>query len=1620
MLRLLAFRLLVSKVYVSPPSSRTGTALFVTARSAVTRTAATSGNKKKRSALGRVSKPPHRDVATTTQTADEMIMNLVQLRNKRLWAEYRNLAATANSLIIASATTAAANSGDDREEALRSVLKSATSFLRELLHTVDVQSIGRMTKEAQATVDDLANLSVSCSTAPGLATACQKLLHLSKLDLVDLLAVFALTSIAARKHHLSKSVCRLSTTADGLFESMLSAIRKLPAEVSRLTCSTQKLRRVNKVLHFGKLLLQNDREFSVQQRDAMITAVADAVRNTLESTAKPGQLLLDLFLPSTNHEPSAIVLIEEFGEVAGKDHHAYGTMMNALLRLCSTVASPATGSGGNLRARIARWLARLPANRRQTKHQQVCAMFTKELRPAVLLALVVEGAPLGGLLSSPLGTDLTLPQLVALTEAAPASASNASGSARHGSAATTSERGSFKYQPLPKDLTNRILSVLVPSGGGGNDVVMTSGRSRSLSQEEAGSPAAVATFLSELVARGQTEEAIMVSQKLIAAKHASVASLSSIMKLIDRISNRLSEREAKAVGNRSTNAEAEGNDEGKRGEDDRARRALIELSSQLTSQAASIIQVSRQRLKHLRSSTTTTTPLVVDDDDPGNLLFATCSLIAHSAAVGVKSSMAKTHFLVALLMETLAMFAETETAGDSSSDHKGPDDLTAAVVNRCREMVATAASLRISLALSPDGSGNSQQLLHDAVGIMLSQIESAATRSSAVSGEPAVVRLKEKQVHVLGECYTTLYTSFAIEVERGYLQGFRSRVLEPAIMALMLHRQLTAEVTATFAAVACNPFTAHSASDEFVAALAKVCGKWETSSAATKTTAGTLAGPATDVLVAAATVATNPGKRESFAKLMAQLSRFVKPAGAIRILAAAANSYDRANSSSILPPQIDDLALAIASVVPKRTAVQLSDVVHCLRHLHRLGIFEASRSMPLIQRIYDQRDELTLGQCGIVAGLLPRFIPKGQDDAFNAALLESLRQKVLAERNNCSPADTALVVRGFSMLGASEQHRSIREGVLAAYILRVMTVAPQLDAHQVVRCIQSFAAGEVVQTSLFGLLLSRAADLKGTFSVPLAVDLVHTAVAAVYDDATQRACITAAQSVFLFVVGHLLQNDLGATLVRGRNAELLLGCLESVAPRERIADDVLRVVSQHIQALPVPGLLAALALIAARRGTDVTSYQTITRHCIDHVIGEADKHLLAQLTLLLVRCGCRGSELFTRVEKRCEVLLNEFDGPCVASICDAYQEARYENTELIAAIVENLVPTLAPGMTSTQILAVMSVMFTSHTQHPNANYALFGRLVAVMKGLDSQQVVRVLKIASSLRVTRNRKFSVAVAERVNDLEAEFVDDPTVALHTAHNLIRIKAHEHPVVTRLLDVVFVHRAVLLKRQLLMEIARSLFECDGVTPDLHPMLHAFAVKGDIIMADGKAVSLESMLEGDKTKGESQRPSNQGETEFPPSPQLGKLFAIKSDVAAPRVEPASKPAVDEAEKPQENRLFSNVIARPRSTEATPEGTTEASKEAEKVEPLQARTPTRRVARSSKNDASLENNASTAPPLHDEEAASSPIPLTPVPDPGQSAGLSPTTAEQVEPAVETPKRVVRRRRRSDDDNEDD
>jgi hypothetical protein len=502
-------------------------------------------------------------------------------------------------------------------------------------------------------------------------------------------------------------------------------------------------------------------------------------------------------------------------------------------------------------------------------------------------------------------------------------------------------------------------------------------------------------------------------------------------------------------------------------------------------------------------------------------------------------------------------------------------------------------------------------------------------------------------------------------------------------------------------------------------------------------------------------------------------------------------------------------------------------------------------------------------------------------------LLRMIKARVLDARMTCPISDVPLIIRGFSMLmvpSAStgptistspdrEEMKAIGHQILSGYILRVMTVTSALDARQVVRCVQSFTCGEIVHGSLFGQLLSRASDLKATFSVALAVEFVQCAVAVTYDPQTQSACITSAQSVFLFVIGHLLVNDLGGTLCRGRNAELLFGCLEAVAPRDRLVDDVLRSAAQVIKAVPVEGILAALSLIAARAGTDVTAYQTITRHCMHNVLPSANVHVMAQLVLLLVRCGCRGSDLFSRVEARCQYVLKDLDAACVASICDAYQEARYEQNDVVAAIVSNLVPDLASSMSAAQVLSVMSVMMTSRTQHPAANYALFGRITQVMKQLDAVQVTQVLKVAATIRHTRNRKFTSAIADRVSELEAEICSaSPMAAVHVAHNLVRIMAQDHPVVTRLLDVAFTNRGALLKRQLLMELVQNIFSSEGVTPDLHPQLHAFAVRGDVIMPDGKIMSLESVAaeaaskkpkETQETKEEKEDADEDGETQ-------------------------------------------------------------------------------------------------------------------------------------------------------------
>jgi len=405
---------------------------------------------------------------------------------------------------------------------------------------------------------------------------------------------------------------------------------------------------------------------------------------------------------------------------------------------------------------------------------------------------------------------------------------------------------------------------------------------------------------------------------------------------------------------------------------------------------------------------------------------------------------------------------------------------------------------------------------------------------------------------------------------------------------------------------------------------------------------------------------------------------------------------------------------------------------------------------------------------------------------------------------------------------------------------------------------------QLVHPSLYGILLSRAVDLRSTFSLGLAVEFVRiTTTMMTFDEQIFRSCMSAAHPIFIGLLQNLLQHGLGTLLSNGTNAEIVLGCLTSAFPRERVADDVLAVVAQECDRIPDRGITAALVLMKARQVHHIAVTSQIKQHCINTVIPRADPSMLAHVADLLVKCGCGSADVFAAVESRCEHVLTQFQAAEVAALCRAYQEARHENVELFTAILANVVPPLADRMTGSQLFTVISTMFLFHVTHGVLVRTLVISMASRLEDLSIHDIKKLCKIAASIKATKGD----LPASLCNAVDARFTElsdvesgtaDPISALAIAQSLVRLKQWEHPVVLRLLQFVFEHRSMVVQRHAMLELVQEIFR--EAPENLHEGLYRLA-KGDIVLGDGKLISYErtNVAEGDGGDGEAKEEESQ-----------------------------------------------------------------------------------------------------------------------------------------------------------------
>lgn len=362
------------------------------------------------------------------------------------------------------------------------------------------------------------------------------------------------------------------------------------------------------------------------------------------------------------------------------------------------------------------------------------------------------------------------------------------------------------------------------------------------------------------------------------------------------------------------------------------------------------------------------------------------------------------------------------------------------------------------------------------------------------------------------------------------------------------------------------------------------------------------------------------------------------------------------------------------------TKSSLTFTVEMLRTLPSIGVDDAPLLEALLSRILANVDQLSLGDCGELAGFVPMLVQAGQDAA--QLLPAALAERAFEKRLLANASEVAKLVRGFSALNSTPSLKKLRDKVLTGLILRSMHVVPFMKPAELLDTLEAYLSMESSHMSLIGILVAKIADAKDSFSLPLTIRLVTASYdAAKYDARVSKACVTASHPVFVSLTQHFLQNDVTSLVGTANHAELILNCLCNAFTKEPVADSVIRAVAQHCTVVPTDGILAALRLIALRGSADYNAANILFQHCLSKVIPDSSPPVLARSTLRLAQCGIRTVALSVAVDQRLEVIGMNCDAQALGELCEAQLLAHRESSPVLC---RTIVALLRPAQSAEQ------------------------------------------------------------------------------------------------------------------------------------------------------------------------------------------------------------------------------------------------------------------------------------------------------------------------------------------------
>lgn len=549
--------------------------------------------------------------------------------------------------------------------------------------------------------------------------------------------------------------------------------------------------------------------------------------------------------------------------------------------------------------------------------------------------------------------------------------------------------------------------------------------------------------------------------------------------------------------------------------------------------------------------------------------------------------------------------------------------------------------------------------------------------------------------------------------------------------------------------------------------------------------------------------------------------------------------------------------------------------VEVLRTLPLIGVDDTALLDSMLARILSQVDDLCVGDCGDVAGLVPMLLRTGHDAA--RLLPPALAERAYEKRLLADASQVAKLVKGFSALSGDAQQKKYRDKVLTGLILRCMHVVPQMKPEELLDTLEGYLSIETSHMSLIGVIVAKIADAKDAFSLPLTIRLVTASYeAAKYDVRVSKACVTASHPVFVSLTQHFLQNDVTSLVGTANHAELILNCLCNAFSKESIADDVIRAVAQHCSVVPPNGILAALQLIALRGSADFNAANVLFQHCLSKIIPDSSPSLLALSTLRLARCGIRTGALFAAVDKRLAEIGSGCDANTLGSLCEAQLLSRRESSAVLCRTISQL---LAPrddegsmecsdedGATVQQataaaspvlremkfaqlrlvIMVLMSAGLVPLEEHLATMSVVLNRIASERSQLTAdssesasdvllllQQLVRLRPFASTVPTASHRALHVSAIRDAASAFATAAEQsiPTIAGHAtqapdlaktvdfALYLTKLEIYSHPVLQVCLSSVLNHREAIQQRHVLMtkitEISETLSKQEAGVP-------------------------------------------------------------------------------------------------------------------------------------------------------------------------------------------------------------